>query len=73
MSISAIVPQSPSQATDSSAKVQLQRDELKLVADTKANASQAQLAEDSAAIAIDQIAVAQIAAPTATSGVDIYL
>jgi hypothetical protein len=69
MSISAITMSTATQAADNSAKAQLQRDEQKLVADTKAKANQAQLAADTAAIALDQIAVAQ----GASTRVDIYL
>lgn len=69
MSVNAIVSSSPAQATDNNAKVQLQRDLQKLAADTKAKASQAQLAADNIAIANDQIAVAA----AVTSRVDTYL
>jgi hypothetical protein len=70
MSVTGITPPSVTQAADNSANVQLQRDEQKLVADTKANASQAQLSADSAAIATDRVAVA---ARTSISTVDVYL
>jgi hypothetical protein len=81
MSVSAIVPSINTQAVDNSASVQLQRDLAKLVADTKANASQAQLSADNMAISNDQVAVAAAvtsapvtSVPAAvTSRVDTYL
>lgn len=69
MSVNAIVSSSPSQATDNSAKVQLQRDLQKLAADTKAKASQAQIAADNIAVVNDQLAVAA----AVTSRVDTYM
>jgi hypothetical protein len=76
MSINPIVPSINTQAVDNSASVQLQRDLAKLVADTKANASQAQLSADNMAISNDQVAVAAAvtSVPAAvTSKVDTYL
>jgi hypothetical protein len=67
MSVSPVSSASQSSATQTavnSAKVQLDRDEKQLVADTKAKASQAQLAADAAAIVNDQLAIVEAASST---------
>ena len=72
MSISAITSATSTPVADTSAQVQLARDEKKLVADVKAKAGPDQLAADQAAIASDEVALAQTAT-TSTSSINTYL
>ena len=70
MTISAVTSATATQADTTAAKVQLDRDEKKLVADMTAKAGAAQLAADNAAIASDEMALGQTAG---TSSLDTYL
>jgi hypothetical protein len=68
MSISAVSPAAVLQAPDNSARVQLERDQKKLVADTQAGASAAVIAADQMAVTSGERAVS-----SSGSTVDMYL
>ena len=69
MSISPVGQSAVTSTADTSAKVQLARDQKKLAADIKAQASQDQIAADNAAVVNDELTIAQ----NASSSLDTFL